>query len=50
MRALLAAAGFDVLAVVGQQPGCVLTDTAREDEDTKAVYVARLPAHGRRPG
>ena len=48
VRALLAAAGFDVLAVVGQRPGCVLGPVAREDEDTKAVYVARLPAE-RRP-
>ena len=49
VRALLAAAGFDVLAVVGQRPGCVLTGIAREDEDTKAVYLARLSSDGRGP-
>lgn len=48
VRALLAAAGFEVLAVVGQQPGCVLGPSAREDHDTKAVYVARRAPTERR--
>ncbi len=44
IRALLASAGLDCRAVLGQSPGGVLHEDADEEAHTKLVYVARRPA------
>lgn len=44
VRALLASAGLDCRAVLGQSPGGVLHEDADEEAHTKLVYVAQRPA------
>lgn len=44
VRALLASAGLDVRAVMGQSPGGRLHEAADEEAHTKLVYVAQRPA------
>lgn len=43
VRDAAAAAGLEVVAVLGQSPGVVLSDTLDERRHTKALYFARRP-------